>query len=60
METEQPEPEPEPEVDASVQKVCIVIIMSFPVFQNFVILVRNEIKYYSQFRKGLENTLVGF
>lgn len=60
METEQPEPEPEPEVDASVQKVCIVFVMSFPVFQNFVILVRNEIKYYSQFRKVLENTLVGF
>jgi len=56
METEQPEPEPEPEVDASVQKVCNVIIpvmiMSFPVFQNFVMLVRNEIKYYRSIQES--------
>jgi len=54
METEQPEPEPEPEVDASVQKVCnvIIMIMSFPVFQNFVMLVRNEIKYYRSIQES--------
>lgn len=46
METDKPEPEPEPKVDASVEKVCVVNVVSLPFIQNFGIFVRNEIKFY--------------